>query len=94
MVNSPDDLQRAVGGHIEVLKAGDRLDLIVNEDGAHDALGSFNGVDIKGGDSGAEGRHRRAGGNRTADGVVTTDQTSSRAAAQAPGSSSSTAPLG
>ncbi len=39
---------RAVGGHIEIVRAGERLDLIVNEDGAHDLLGSFNGVEIKG----------------------------------------------
>jgi hypothetical protein len=37
-----------VGGHIEIVRAGERLDLIVNEDGAHDLLGSFNGVEIKG----------------------------------------------
>jgi hypothetical protein len=48
MENSLDALQQTVGGHIEVLKAGDRLDLILNEDGAQDALGSFNGVEIKG----------------------------------------------
>jgi hypothetical protein len=48
MENSLDALQRAVGGHIEVLKAGDRLDLIVNEDGAHDLLGTFGSVSIRG----------------------------------------------
>ena len=48
MENSLDALQRAVGGHIEVVKAGDHLDLIVNEDGAHDLLGTFSGVSIKG----------------------------------------------
>ena len=48
MENSLDALQRAVGGHIEVVRAGERLDLIVNEDGAHDLLGTFNGISIKG----------------------------------------------
>lgn len=46
--NTLDALQRAVGGHIEIVKVGDRLDLIVNEDGAHDLLGAFDGVSIKG----------------------------------------------
>ena len=46
--NSLDALQRAVGGHIEVVKAGERLDIIVNEDGAHDLLGTFNGISITG----------------------------------------------
>lgn len=48
MENSLDALQRAVGGHIEVLTVGERLDLITNEDGAHDLLGSFYGVPIRG----------------------------------------------
>ena len=48
MGDSLDALQRAVGGHIEVVKAGDRLDLLVNEDGAHDLLGTFGGASIKG----------------------------------------------
>jgi hypothetical protein len=48
MQNSLDALQGAVGGHIEVMKAGDRLDLIVNEDGAHDLLGTLGGISIKG----------------------------------------------
>ena len=48
MENSLDTLQRDVGGHIEVVKAGERLDLIVNENGAHDVLGSFDAVVIKG----------------------------------------------
>jgi hypothetical protein len=48
MENSLDALQRAVGGHIEVVKAGHRLDLIVNEDGAHDLLGTFGGISITG----------------------------------------------
>jgi hypothetical protein len=48
MGDSLDALQRAVGGHIEAVKAGDRLDLLVNEDGAHDLLGTFSGVSIKG----------------------------------------------
>ena len=48
MDDSLDSLQRAVGGHIEVVKVGDRLDLIVNEDGAHDLLGTFGGHSIKG----------------------------------------------
>lgn len=46
--NSLDALQRAVGGHIEVVKAGERLDLLVNEDGAHDMLGRFDGHSITG----------------------------------------------
>jgi len=46
--NSLDALQRAVGGHIEVVNAANRLDLIVNEDGAHDLLGTFDGTSIKG----------------------------------------------
>ena len=46
--NSLDTLQRAVGGYIEVLKVADRLDSIFNEDGAHDHLGGFDGVLIKG----------------------------------------------
>ena len=48
MGDSLDALQRAVGGHIEVVKAGDHLDLLVNEDGAHDLLGTFGGISIKG----------------------------------------------
>ena len=48
MEGSLDALQRAVGAHIEVVKAGDRLDLLVNEDGAHDLLGTFGGVPIRG----------------------------------------------
>ena len=48
MENSLDALQRAVGGHIEVFKAGDRLDLVFNEDGAHDVLGTFGGHSIRG----------------------------------------------
>ncbi len=48
MEASLDALQRAVGGHIEVVKAGERVDLIVNEDGAHDLLGTFDGVSITG----------------------------------------------
>jgi hypothetical protein len=47
MEDSLNALQRAVGGHIEVVKAGDRLDLVVNEDGAHDLLGTFDGVSIR-----------------------------------------------
>ena len=48
MENTLDALQRAVGGHIEVLKAGDRLDLVFNEDGAHDLLGTLDGFSIRG----------------------------------------------
>jgi hypothetical protein len=48
MDDSLDALQRAVGGHIEVVKAGEGLDLMVNEDGAHDVLGTFNGASIAG----------------------------------------------
>jgi hypothetical protein len=47
--NSLDVLQRSVGGYIEVLKIGERLDLIVNEQGAMlEALGTFNGHGIVG----------------------------------------------
>ena len=48
MQNSLDALQRAVGGHIEVVKVGDRLDLVMNEDGAHDLLGTIDGHSITG----------------------------------------------
>ena len=48
MEASLDALQRAVGGHIEVVKAGERVDLIMNEDGAHNLLGTFDGVSITG----------------------------------------------
>jgi hypothetical protein len=48
MGDTLDALQRSVGGHIDVVRAGDRLDLIVNEDGAHDVLGTFDGISIKG----------------------------------------------
>jgi hypothetical protein len=54
--DSLDALQRAVGGHIEVLRAGDRLDLVFNEDGAHDLLGTFGGFSIKGRGSPGDGR--------------------------------------
>jgi hypothetical protein len=47
--NSLDVLQRSVGGYIEVVKIGERLDLIVNEHGAMlEALGTFNGRAIVG----------------------------------------------
>jgi len=48
IANSLDALQRAVGGHIEVLKVGDWLDLVMNEDGAHDLLGTLDGHSITG----------------------------------------------
>jgi hypothetical protein len=48
MDDSLDSLQRAVGGHIEIVKVGDRLDLVVNENGAHDLLGSLDGHSITG----------------------------------------------
>lgn len=47
--NSLDVLQRSVGGYIAVLKLGERLDLIVNEQGAMlEALGTLNGHAIVG----------------------------------------------
>jgi hypothetical protein len=48
MESTLDALQRGVGGHIEVVKVGERLDLIVNENGAFDLLGTFDGISIKG----------------------------------------------
>jgi hypothetical protein len=48
MENSLDTLQRAVGGYIEVVKAGPKLDLVMNEDGAHDLLGTFREFTIRG----------------------------------------------
>jgi hypothetical protein len=56
---SLDALKRAVGGYIEVVKAGERLDLVFNEDGAHDLLGTFGGHSIRGGPPGAEGQGGR-----------------------------------
>jgi hypothetical protein len=47
--NSLDALQRSVGGYIEVVKIGERIDLIVNEHGAMlEALGTFSGHAIVG----------------------------------------------
>ena len=48
MENSLDALQRTGGGHIQIVKVGDRIDLVVNEDGAHDLLGNIDGHSITG----------------------------------------------
>jgi hypothetical protein len=48
MENTLDAFQKAVGGYIEELHVGPRLLLFVNEDGAHDPLGSFNGHSLTG----------------------------------------------